>query len=301
MTAEHSQPAGETARLPIGLFDSGVGGLTVLDAMRRRMPGEDYLFLGDTARVPYGAKSQKTIIRYSLQAAAKLIGLNIKLLVIACNTATAAALPVLRETWPDMPIIGVVEPGSRAACEASPSGDIAVIATESTIRSGAYAEAILRRRPDAQVRSLACPLFVPFAEEGWFDGPIVEGVVARYLDPLFQSAPAPDCLVLGCTHYPMLAPSIRKVVGPAVTIVDSAATTADVVGKRLADRGLVNPQADRKGHIRFFITDDPHRFTHTGSLFLNMSITDSDVRLVDLENVAVPDSVDTSSTQRKNV
>ena len=159
-------------QLPIGLFDSGVGGLTVLDAMRRLMPGEDYLFLGDTARVPYGAKSQKTIVRYSLQAAAKLIGQRIKLLVIACNTATAAALPALRETWPDMPIIGVIEPGSRAACEASPSGDIAVIATESTIRSGAYAEAILRRRPEAQVRSLACPLFVPLAEEGWFDGPI---------------------------------------------------------------------------------------------------------------------------------
>ena len=175
-------------QLPIGLFDSGVGGLTVLDAMRRLMPGEDYLFLGDTARVPYGAKSQKTIVRYSLQAAAKLIGQRIKLLVIACNTATAAALPALRETWPDMPIIGVIEPGSRAACEASPSGDIAVIATESTIRSGAYAEAILRRRPEAQVRSLACPLFVPLAEEGWFDGPIAEGVVSRYLEPLFEKS-----------------------------------------------------------------------------------------------------------------
>lgn len=130
---------------------------TVLDAMRRLMPGRCYLFLGDTARVPYGAKSQKTIVRYSLQAAAKLIGQRIKLLVIACNTATAAALPALRETWPDMPIIGVIEPGSRAACEASPSGDIAVIATESTIRSGAYAEAILRRRPEAQVRQPRLP------------------------------------------------------------------------------------------------------------------------------------------------
>lgn len=302
MIEEECPPVEETARRPIGLFDSGVGGLTVLDAMRRRMPGEDYLFLGDTARVPYGAKSQKTIIRYTLQAAAKLIGLRIKLLVIACNTATAAALPVLRETWPDMPIIGVVEPGSRAACEASPSGDIAVIATESTIRSGAYAEAILRRRPDAQVRSLACPLFVPFAEEGWFDGPIVEGVVARYLDPLFREAPAPDCLVLGCTHYPMLADAIRKVVGTSVTIVDSAATTAEVVEKRLADRALTQPQADRAGRagrIRFFITDDPLRFTRTGSLFLKMSITDSDVRLVDLENVPLPESADTS-TQRKN-
>ena len=271
-------------QLPIGLFDSGVGGLTVLDAMRRLMPGEDYLFLGDTARVPYGAKSQKTIVRYSLQAAAKLIGQRIKLLVIACNTATAAALPALRETWPDMPIIGVIEPGSRAACEASPSGDIAVIATESTIRSGAYAEAILRRRPEAQVRSLACPLFVPLAEEGWFDGPIAEGVVSRYL---------------GCTHYPMLAAAIRKVVGPEVHIVESAATTAEVVKRRLADKGLAHPQAGRTGRIRFFITDDPQRFTRTGSLFLNMTITDSDVRLVDLENVPLPDAAETP-TQRKS-
>ena len=286
-------------QLPIGLFDSGVGGLTVLDAMRRLMPGEDYLFLGDTARVPYGAKSQKTIVRYSLQAAAKLIGQRIKLLVIACNTATAAALPALRETWPDMPIIGVIEPGSRAACEASPSGDIAVIATESTIRSGAYAEAILRRRPEAQVRSLACPLFVPLAEEGWFDGPIAEGVVSRYLEPLFEKSPAPDCLVLGCTHYPMLAAAIRKVVGPEVHIVDSAATTAEVVKRRLADKGLAHPQAGRTGRIRFFITDDPQRFTRTGSLFLNMTITDSDVRLVDLENVPLPDAAETP-TQRKS-
>ena len=202
-------------QLPIGLFDSGVGGLTVLDAMRRLMPGEDYLFLGDTARVPYGAKSQKTIVRYSLQAAAKLIGQRIKLLVIACNTATAAALPALRETWPDMPIIGVIEPGSRAACEASPSGDIAVIATESTIRSGAYAEAILRRRPEAQVRSLACPLFVPLAEEGWFDGPIAEGVVSRYLERCLRSLPRPTALcsaarTIPCSPPPSVRSSGRK-------------------------------------------------------------------------------------------
>ena len=300
MSQEPCAPFDESlARLPIGVFDSGVGGLTVLDAMRRLMPDENFLFLGDTARVPYGAKSLKTIVRYTSQAAAKLIGLRIKLLVIACNTATAAALPALRELWPDMPIIGVIEPGSRAACEASLSGDIAVIATESTIRSGAYAEAILRRRPDAQVRSLACPLFVPFAEEGWFDGPIVEGVVSRYLSPIFDKAPAPDCLVLGCTHYPMLASAIRKVLGPGVHIVDSPATTAEVVRRRLADRGLTHPQEANGGNIRFFITDDPQRFTRTGSLFLNMDIKDGDVRLVDLENVPLPDDADPTSTQRK--
>lgn len=190
--------------------------------------------------------------------------------------------------------------GSRAACEASPSGDIAVIATESTIRSGAYAEAILRRRPEAQVRSLACPLFVPLAEEGWFDGPIAEGVVSRYLEPLFEKSPAPDCLVLGCTHYPMLAAAIRKVVGPEVHIVDSAATTAR--GGQAPPRrpkGWPTRRPGRTGRIRFFITDDPQRFTRTGSLFLNMTITDSDVRLVDLENVPLPDAAETP-TQRKS-
>ena len=202
-------------QLPIGLFDSGVGGLTVLDAMRRLMPGEDYLFLGDTARVPYGPKAENDCPLLP-SAAAKLIGQRIKLLVIACNTATAAALPALRETWPDMPIIGVIGAVSRAACEASPSGDIAVIATESTIRSGAYAEAILRRRPEAQVRSLACPLFVPLAEEGWFDGPIAEGVVSRYLEPLFEKSPRPICLVcsaartIPCSPPPSARSSDRK-------------------------------------------------------------------------------------------
>lgn len=301
MTLSEPVPAsGEAGNLPIGVFDSGVGGLTVLEAMRRLMPEEDFLYLGDTARVPYGAKSQKTIVRYTVQAAAKLIGLRIKVLVIACNTATAAALPTLRELWPGLPIVGVVEPGARAACQASVSGDIAVIATDSTVRGGAYAEAILRRRPDAQVRSLACPLFVSLAEEGWFDGPIVEGVISRYLQPLFGKPLAPDCLVLGCTHYPMLAASIRRVVGPAVTIVDSAATTAEVVRKRLQEKNLSRVVSSRGGSIRFFITDDPQRFTRTGSLFLNMNITDSDVRLVDLENVPVTDMEPAKQHQEGN-
>ena len=248
-------------QLPIGLFDSGVGGLTVLDAMRRLMPGEDYLFLGDTARVPYGAKSQKTIVRYSLQAAAKLIGQRIKLLVIACNTATAAALPALRETWPDMPIIGVIEPGSRAACEASPSGDIAVIATESTIRSGAYAEAILRRRPEAQVRSLACPLFVPLAEEGWFDGPIAEGVVSRYLEPLFEKSPAPDCLVLGCTHYPIVEENFHECY-PEMHLINPALEQANAVKAYLTEQNALNPQ--KKGKFVICTSGDPQVYVNVG-------------------------------------
>lgn len=284
---------------PIGVFDSGYGGLTVARALQKRLPEESILYFGDSARCPYGPRDQAEVDGFVQQICTWLVGRDVKMIVIACNTATAAALPALRETWPDMPIIGVVEPGARAACEASLSGDIAVIATESTIRSGAYAEAILRRRPDAQVRSLACPLFVPLAEEGWFDGPIVEGVAARYLEPLFRKAPAPDCLVLGCTHYPMLASAIRKVVGGGATIVDSAATTAQVVKRRLEERGLSHPEPGRSGDMLFFITDDPQRFTRTGSLFLNTHITDGDVRLVDLENVPLPPA-ETPASKPKN-
>ena len=257
-------------QLPIGLFDSGVGGLTVLDAMRRLMPGEDYLFLGDTARVPYGAKSQKTIVRYSLQAAAKLIGQRIKLLVIACNTATAAALPALRETWPDMPIIGVIEPGSRAACEASPSGDIAVIATESTIRSGAYAEAILRRRPEAQVRSLACPLFVPLVEAGYVDHSapdkqqITKLVIAQYLTEIRDAGV--DTLILGCTHYPLLKTMIGEFMGRDVVLIDPAKTAAHRLEQMLAERGLRGDHPTGQAH--FFVSDVPDSFAQTADLFL---------------------------------
>ena len=283
---------------PIGVFDSGLGGLTAVRELRRQMPSEHIIYFGDTSRVPYGNRSRETLLKYARQDLRFLASFQPKAVVIACGTVSSNCIETL-QAENQIPIIGVVEPGARAACEASLSGDIAVIATESTIRSGAYAEAILRRRPDAQVRSLACPLFVPLAEEGWFDGPIVEGVAARYLEPLFRKAPAPDCLVLGCTHYPMLASAIRKVVGGGATIVDSAATTAQVVKRRLEERGLSHPEPGRSGDMLFFITDDPQRFTRTGSLFLNTHITDGDVRLVDLENVPLPPA-ETSASKPKN-
>ena len=270
------------ARAPIGVFDSGVGGLTVLAAMRQTMPGEDYLYLGDTARLPYGSKSRETIIRYCRQTTFRLVEQGIKLLVIACNTATAAALPALRESYPELPIIGVVEPGSRAACAASARGNIAVIATESTVNGGAYRDAILRLRPEASVVSLPCPLFVPLAEEGWFEGDIVEQIAARYLQPLFSGPQQPDCLVLGCTHYPMLKKAIGNVVGPAVRLVDSAATTAEAVRDELKGSGMEHPGQHREGRVLFFTTDDAARFARTGSLFLGRAIAAEDVQLVDL-------------------
>jgi len=267
--------------LPIALFDSGVGGLTVLKAVRRLLPAEDILYLGDTARLPYGAKSPETVIRYTLQCAARLVAMKVKCLVVACNTMSAVGLPALRASYPALPVIGVVEPGAAAACRASVSGRIAVIATESTVRGGAYAAAIRRFRPDAEVRSVSCPLFVPLVEEGWFDGPVVEGIASHYLTPLFSSSPAPDCLVLGCTHYPLLQNTIRKVIGDAPCIVDSADTTAAALEAALGKAGIAAPSG-RVGTTRFFTTDDALRFARVGSAFLGRPVSLDAVAEIDL-------------------
>lgn len=278
----------EARNLPIGLFDSGVGGLTVLKALRQRMPSEDLLYLGDTARLPYGTKSAETIIRYALKASAGLIERKIKLLVVACNTATSVALEALQSAY-DVPVIGVVEPGAQASCRASKAGHIAVIATESTIRGEAYHKAIHRLRPDARIVGQPCPLFVPLAEEGWVEGDIAESIAARYLDPIFNpefggdAVQTPDCLVLGCTHFPLLAKAIRSVVGPDVVIVDSAATTAQTVQAELERLDLVRPPRKRGyGLTQFLTTDDVPRFARTGGLFLGTPIAPNDVELVNL-------------------
>lgn len=266
--------------LPIGMFDSGVGGLTVLDAVRRRMPQEDLLYLGDTARLPYGTKSGDTITRYALQATRKLVEQQVKMLVVACNTASSVALPALQRAYPDIPVIGVVEHGAEAACKASVSGAIAVMGTTSTTREGAYVRTILGMRPDARVTGVATQLLVPMAEEGWFDGPLVEGIIARYLKPVMSRDTPPDCLVLGCTHFPLLTEAVRAVVGPAVILVDSAATTAQAVENRLVRDGLARIQPG--GSMTFLTTDDTGRFAATGSLFLRTNLSAGDVRLVDL-------------------
>lgn len=267
--------------LPIGLFDSGVGGLTVLKALRQRLPAENTLYLGDTARLPYGTKSADTIIRYALKASTRLVGMRIKLLVVACNTVSAVALPALAAAFPTLPVIGVVEPGAEAACASSAHGRIAVIATESTVRGGAYTAAILRRLPNAEIQSRPCPLFVPLAEEGWFNGSIAESIVERYLGPLFHCHRPPDTLVLGCTHYPLLSEAIRNVIGPDPVMVDSAATTAEAVAQRLSALSLTCT-SDRTGLSRFCTTDDTARFARAGSLFLGQSLAEGDVSLVDI-------------------
>jgi len=275
------------ATLPIGVFDSGVGGLTVLKALRERMPCENVIYLGDTARLPYGTKSSQTVTRYGVQCGTELVKRGIKLLVVACNTASAVALDALRNAYPDLPVIGVIEPGARAAVAATRNRSIAVIATESTIAGGAYQRAIHAVAHDTRIKSHPCPLFVALAEEGWVEGEVPEAVAARYLDPFFSPASGtdlpvvPDTLVLGCTHFPLLAPAIRKVIPDNVTMVDSAATTAEVVHTELSHLDLHTPQ-NGCARTRYLTTDDMARFALTGSRFLGTPIAYDDIELVDI-------------------
>jgi glutamate racemase len=268
------------AELPIGIFDSGVGGLTVLKALRARLPSEDFLYLGDTARLPYGTKGPDTVSRYAVQAAGHLVERGIKLLVVACNTASAVAMPALTAKFAPLPVIGVVEAGAEAAVAASRSGHIAVLATESTVNGGAYERAILARRKDARVYSQACSLFVALAEEGWIQGPLVKSVVKEYLYPLLREKKREglDCLVLGCTHFPLLKETIAEVAGPEVRLVDSGETVALAVQRMLAGRDA----RAGNGSARYLATDGPERFARVGSLFLGEAIEAQDVEIVDL-------------------
>ncbi|HSY96161.1 MAG TPA: glutamate racemase [Steroidobacteraceae bacterium] len=269
---------------PIGVFDSGVGGLTVLRALRAAMPAENFIYLGDTARLPYGTKSAATVVRYSLQCAAALIRRRVRCLVVACNTASASALDALRAQHPDLPVIGVIEPGAAAAVAASESQHIAVIATEGTIAGGAYPTAIQRLNPGARVTSRACSLFVSLAEEGWTEGPIAEAVARRYLDPIFATLDAPDTLVLGCTHFPALAAALRAVLPPHVAIVDSAATTAAAVRQRLEGRAVAGAAAAANivGAVAWLATDGAARFARVGSAFLGETLHAAAIEIIDL-------------------
>jgi glutamate racemase len=289
MRSTETSAAGSTPNAPIGVFDSGVGGLTVLRELRRCLPCEDFVYLGDTARLPYGTKSPGSIRQYSLQAARLLLERGVKCLVVACNTASAVALDALAAEFAPTPVLGVLEPGAAAACRATRSGRIAVLATEGTVRGGAYQAAIARLRPDAVVTARACPLFVALAEEGWTEGPIVEGVIHRYLDEIF-AAPAmtaPDTLVLGCTHFPVLAPALRKVLGDGVAIVDSAATTASALAAVLEHHGL-RRQGSGAGRVKLLATDGPERFARVGAVFLGQALAPDAVEIVDLAFAPVP-------------
>jgi glutamate racemase len=248
---------------PIGIFDSGVGGLTVVRAITAALPAERIVYFGDTARVPYGIKSQQTIQRYALEDVNFLLRFKPKLIVAACNTVSSTALEFLNERV-TVPSVGVIEPGALAAAKASKTGRIGVIGTEATIESRAYERAIQHLRPDAKIIAKACPLFVPMVEEGRVDGDVAELVAKDYLGGLVPVGV--DTLVLGCTHYPVLKGVIRKVTGEAIMVVDSAEETANAVKKLLAEKGLASDS--KKNGIEFFASDNPNRFRRLATLFL---------------------------------
>ena len=254
----------------IGIFDSGVGGLTVLKEVVRALPQEDTIYLGDTARVPYGTKSPETVIRYSRQIARYLLGRDIKLLVVACNTASALALSSLQQEF-DIPIVGVIEPGARAAANATVCGKVGVIGTAGTIGSSAYTKAIKRINPEIEVVTRACPLFVPLAEEGWVDNEVARLTARSYLGDLKDSGV--DTLVLGCTHYPILKGVIAEVMGPGVALVDSAEQTALTVARILGERQMLRP-AGEKGNHHYYVTDIPAGFIRVGNRFLGGRLGD---------------------------
>ncbi len=254
---------------PIGVFDSGIGGLTVVSAIMRALPGERVVYVGDTARVPYGPKSPSTVVRYSQQIAAFLLEQRVKAIVIACNTATAHALDTLQRESP-VPVIGVVMPGARAAVSASRNSHIGVIGTAGTINSGAYTRAIAALAPEATVTALACPLFVPLVEEGWMEHPATRLIAESYLAPLRDAGI--DTLVLGCTHYPLLAPVIGDVVGAGVTLVDSAAETARALQTVLVERSLEASAAAASLAHRFVATDAPDAFRRVGQRFIGPTL-----------------------------
>lgn len=263
-----------TKDFPIGVFDSGIGGLTVAHAIMRQLPDEKITYFGDTARVPYGPKSPETVRRYSREIAGFLVDQGIKTLVVACNTATAHALPVLRESL-SIPVIGVIEPGARAAVNATRNHHVGVIGTAGTIKSGAYERALRARDPSLEITVRACPLFVPLVEEGWTDHEATRLIAEEYLAPLLEADV--DTVVLGCTHYPLLKSVIARVLGPGVRLIDSAEETARETAAVIADRSIA-ASAGSLPHHRFVASDDPLMFLQLGQRFLGDAIEAVEVK-----------------------
>ncbi len=264
--------------LPIGIFDSGVGGLTVYRALHERLPNEKFIYLGDTARVPYGTKSLATVERYAIENSSFLASHGIKLLVVACNTASALALPKIREKI-GVEVVGVIGPGARKAVEITKVNEnpkISVIATEATVSSNAYADSIREASKEAEILQNACPLFVPLAEEGWTAEDETFSIAKKYLQKVIEFAP--NTLVLGCTHYPILRDVIQQTIGENVRLIDSGEATAEEVEQLLKDKGLANTEQisyNRKRHLcddldHFYVTDAAERFAKVAERFLGV-------------------------------
>ena len=255
-------------RHPIGVFDSGIGGLTVFKALSRRMPEESLIYFGDTAHVPYGSKSAEAVTRYSLEVARYLAGRRVKLLVVACNTSSALALLAIQKSL-DIPVLGVISPGARAAADATRSGAVGIIGTEATINSGAYTRALVERLPRARVSARACPLFVPLVEEGWWSHAATLEAARHYLAPLKRARV--DTLILGCTHYPLLKGAVAKVMGRGVKLIDSAEQTA-----LETEALLVELKMRKKGGVgsrSFVVSDDPKRFLKLARRLLGVRVS----------------------------
>lgn len=260
---------------PIGIFDSGLGGLTVFREIERALPGEDLIYVGDTARVPYGVKSAETVTRYSQEICNFLLAQKVKAIVVACNTASALALPQLKRSNA-IPLLGVLEPGVQAALRVCRSGSVGVIGTEGTIQSESYVRALRERDPQIRVESAACPLFVPLVEEGWIDHEVTRRVAQIYLEPMKRDSI--DTLILGCTHYPLLKKTLQETLGQQVTLVDSAWETARALAALLEEKNLLKASA-QGGEHRFFSTDAPHKMRALAKRFLgheleNLQLTD---------------------------
>jgi glutamate racemase len=270
------KPLPNEASRPIGVFDSGIGGLTVVAALRRLLPSESIFYIGDTARVPYGGKSQATIERYSQELAGLLLAERAKVIVVACNTASALGVPRLKETL-RIPVTGVIEPGAQAAVSATRSGKVGVIGTRATIASRAYERAIEELDRTVKVFAEPCPLLVPLIEEGWLEDPITDSIISRYLEKLLRAGV--DTLLLGCTHYPLLREAIHRFAGPEVTLVDSAHNTALAVQKLLKSEKLAAP-GRKVGGLQVALTDRSTGFLRVAEEALGLHVGDIRLRAV---------------------
>ena len=267
-----------TSELAIGVFDSGMGGLTVLRALRASLPQESFVYLGDTARLPYGTKSPSTVQQYAVQMARLLVERRIKALVIACNTATTAALPHLQALLPDIPVLGVVSPGASAAVAATKNQRIAVLATETTIAANAYQQLIHAKIPNVSIHARACSVLVALAEEGMIDNAIAREALQHYISDIVDE----DTILLGCTHFPVFKPLLMTLLPAGVSVVDSADATAVALKQLLTNDHLLNPSRSL-GSARYLVTDSVKRFQSVGEIFLGESLAVGDIELVDVQ------------------
>jgi glutamate racemase len=268
MTYSHNQSS-----LPIGVFDSGMGGLTVLRSLVKNLPNESFIYLGDTARLPYGTKSKETICNYAHQAVNKLLDLKVKLIIIACNTATVSALDYLQNRVTDVPILGVVEPGAQACANTTKTNNIGIMATERTILSGCYEQTLKKINSSFVISTKACNIFTSLAEEGHIDDDIAKLVIKKYLDDLIQNNQSIDTVLLGCTHFPIFSNIIKELLPPSVSIVDSAECTSKFTNDLLIKNNIANTN-NTHPDIKYYVTDSPERFKRIGGLFLGRNIGD---------------------------